>query len=75
MKQIISVARCARVSSLHAGDMKDYDEDVRLYRTLTSAVPMHASPLEHVAVPCDFGYHEHANFTGWHQLRHMGDRP
>lgn len=70
--QKISVARCARVSSLHAGDARDYEQDYRLVDSLTSAFPPHASPLEHVAVPCDdAAHHEHANFEGWHQLRHF----
>jgi thymidylate synthase ThyX len=71
MQKIISVARCARVSSLHAGDHNDYEQDVRLYTQLVSAEPMHASPLEHVALPCDVSYHNRANFSGWHQMRHM----
>ena len=69
----ISVARCARVSSLHAGDIGDYEKDFRLFDTLTSADPMHASPLEHLAVPCNNETHEHANFQGWHQFRHLID--
>lgn len=78
-QQIVSVARCARVSSLHAGDINDYEQDHRLYNALTTASPMHASPLEHVAVPCGFpgeNHHRgHANFDGWHQLRHWENRP
>jgi len=77
--QIMSVARCARVSSLHAGDVKDFDADARLYEQLTNANPMHASPLEHQAFACDYNnsyeHHNHANFTGWHQLRHDKERP
>lgn len=74
--QQISVARCARVSSLHAGEMGDYEKDYRLFNTLTSATPPHASPLEHVATPCDDPSHSsshpyHANFLGFHQLRHL----
>jgi hypothetical protein len=72
----VSVARCARVSSLHAGEAKDYDKDYRLFEDFTSAVPPHASPLEHVATPCDdlaYACHttSHGNFSGWHQLRHL----
>lgn len=72
----ISVARCARVSSLHAGDVGDYEKDYRLFETLTGAVPPHASPLEHVATPCDDTAHApgeltHGNFSKWHQLRHL----
>lgn len=74
--QIMSVARCARVSSLHAGDVNDFDADERLYHQLISANPMHASPLEHQADTCMLDeLHDHANFEGWHQLRHAGDKP
>ncbi len=68
--QQISTARCARVSSLHAGDRGDYEKDYRLFETLTTARPPHASPLEHIATPCREG-HRHGNLDGWHQLRHV----
>ena len=63
----ISAARCARVSSLHAGDKRDYTQDFRLFKTLTSAQPPHASPLEHVAIPYA---NAPGNFYMWRQLRH-----
>jgi hypothetical protein len=67
--QQISTARCTRVSSMHAGDIMDYEKDYRLFDTLTSSRPPHASPLEHIATPCRES-HRHGNFDGWHQLRH-----
>lgn len=72
----ISVVRCARVSSLHAGDVADREKDYRLFDSLTGAVPPHASPLEHVATPCDGSeagddLPAHGNFSKWHQLRHL----
>lgn len=68
---ITSVARCARVSSLHAGEAKDYAQDNRLFMTLTTADPPHSSPLEHVAFQCWYLCPNHqGNFTGWDQLRH-----
>lgn len=66
----MSVARCTRVSSLHAGDIKDYEVDLRLFNVLTSATPPHASPLEHIATP-DRGDDVPGNFDGWLQLRHL----
>lgn len=47
----ISAARCARVSYLTQGGMREPDEDMLLYRRLVSADPMHASPLEHPCTP------------------------
>jgi thymidylate synthase ThyX len=47
----VSAARCARVSYLTQNGVRDFEQDVQLYDRLTSATPMHASPLEHVATP------------------------
>lgn len=47
----ISSARCARVSYLTQSGVRDPQEDLNLYKRLTEANPMHASPLEHVATP------------------------
>jgi hypothetical protein len=49
--KMVSVARCARVSYLTQDGVRSLDDDVRLYNRLVTAVPMHASPLEHVARP------------------------
>jgi hypothetical protein len=76
LKQV-SAARCARVSYLTHDGVRDIEKDLELYDRLTSAVPAHASPLEHVATPCDHwpnGAVKHlghkGNFTGWDQMRH-----
>jgi thymidylate synthase ThyX len=53
----VSAARCARVSYLTHNGVRDYEQDVQLYDKLTSARPMHASPLEHVATP----YHDNVD--------------
>ena len=46
-----SVSRGARTSyKLHDGSTVDIDKDVKLYEKLTTASPIHASPLEHVAI-------------------------
>lgn len=70
----ISVARCARVSTLHEGEKRDLDEDLAFFKRLMDADPPHWSPLEHVATPCRerSSGHEHlGNFEGWDQLRHL----
>jgi thymidylate synthase ThyX len=69
----ISVARCARVSYLTHGGIRDSKEDIAFYDRLVSASPMHASPLEHVATPASGLFYEmpvKGNLKGWHQLRH-----
>jgi hypothetical protein len=77
----ISAARCARVSYLTHDGVKSHEADLKLYDQLTSADPPHASPLEHVATPCDWARHQdgpgrtpnhhQGNFIGWDQLRHL----
>lgn len=52
-----SSARCARVSYLTQDGVRDIDLDVSLHDRLTSADPMHASPLEHVATPAPENAH------------------
>lgn len=47
----ISSARCARVSYLTQDGKRDHAADLSLYDRLTTAWPMHSSPLEHVATP------------------------
>lgn len=67
----VSAARCARVSYLTHDGTREIDKDVELYERLTTAVPAHASPLEHVATPAVLKNNAWGNFSGWHQLRHM----
>lgn len=50
----VSAARCARVSYLTQNGVRDIEKDIELYDRLTSADPMHASPLEHVATPASW---------------------
>lgn len=67
-----SVARCAWVSTMsHDGD-KSWEAIERMWERLTSAVPMHASPLEHQCTPSKNG--APGNLRGWAQLRHMVER-
>lgn len=68
----LSAARCARVSYLTQDGTREHDKDIKLYERLISAVPAHASPLEHVATPAQMLESKACgNFTGWMQLRHM----
>jgi Thymidylate synthase complementing protein len=79
----LSVARCARVSYLtHDGKSPDVAADLALYDRLVGAVPLHASPTEHQALPDAVRYkyddvlywkhrHEHGNLVGWRQYRKM----
>ena len=65
--QEASAARCARVSYLtHAGKAPEVARDAVLFDRLAGSRPIHASPLEHVAVP---SWKENANFRGWKQFR------
>lgn len=47
----VSVARCARVSSLQHDGVRDWSKDLDLYAKLMAADPKHWSPTEHVATP------------------------
>lgn len=80
----MSAARCARVSYLtHDGERPTVQQDLDLYQRLAGAQPIHASPLEHQAMPDDHcprdrdwyngwaNYEEHGNLTGWRQFRKM----
>jgi hypothetical protein len=66
----VSAARCARVSYLTHDGVRDIEEDLRLFRRLATARPMHASPLEHVATPAGCLDEPLGNFQGWVQYRH-----
>lgn len=72
----VSAGRCARVSYLTHHGTRDPAEDIRLCKDLAENRPMHASPLEHVAMALDpstkdAGF-DWGNFDpGWYQLRKM----
>lgn len=78
---IMSVARCARVSTMnHDGSSPSFAKDLDTYNKLVGSYPPHASPLEHQATPLkpressEFIYEESAlcrNFTGWIQNRSL----
>lgn len=64
-----SAARCARVSYLNFdGSKPNIQKDLELYDRLVGTAPIHASPLEHVAVP---SWNDNANLYGWKQLRRV----
>lgn len=72
LKQV-SAARCARVSYLTHEGTRNVSKDLNLFDRLTSASPMHASPLEHVATPTPQDgspLGSLGNFVGWQQFRH-----
>ena len=51
-QQIMSAARCARVSyNKHDGTCPSFEDDLKLYNVLVRADLVHASPLEHQGTP------------------------
>lgn len=69
----ISVARSARVSYLnHETGLVDVDSDLKLFRRLITADPMHASPFEHMAVASTKSM-KFANLRGWESARYALD--
>ena len=69
---ISSAARCARVSySNHNGSSPSFQDDLALYEKLVTADLVHASPLEHQAMPDPDGFQENlwGNFQGFIQYR------
>ncbi len=69
----LSAARCARVSYLnHDGSQSTMEKDLALFDRLVGQRPLHASPLEHQALPVAKARSSStANFEGWVQYRHM----
>ncbi len=68
----ISAARCARVSYLtHDGENPDMVKDLALFERLVGSRPLHASPIEHQAVPMDSAWGVSKNFVGWQQFREI----
>ncbi len=67
----VSVGRCARVSYLTHDGRRSMQEDIALHDRLVCQVPLHASPLEHVAMAMgpDDGEAWSGNFRGWKQYR------
>jgi len=69
---IASAARCARVSyNKHDGSSPSYEDDLALYEKLVTAELVHASPLEHQALPDPDGLSKDlwGNFDGFVQFR------
>lgn len=68
----VSVARCAGESYGRA-TKRPYEDELRLYDRLVSARPMHASPLEHVAM-ASRSWQRSGNFKGWIQHRKVVEK-
>ena len=81
----ISARRCGRVSyKPFDGEPATVEYELKRFLEMANAIPMHASPMEHVAIPdrqvgpdaieprprWEHGW-QHGNFTGWRQLRHI----
>lgn len=67
--QMISTARCARVSYLtHDGKEPVIEKDMKLHNDLVNSVPLHASPTEHPAMATDDSSWN-KNFRGFIQYR------
>lgn len=65
----ISAARCARVSYLkHDGTTPSIEDDITLFERLVGSKPLHASPIEHQAIP---SVQRSRNFIGWVQYRDL----
>lgn len=83
--RMCSAARCARVSYLnHEKQNPSVVEDVDLFgqlvvrpyvdrkgRTYSESDPLHASPIEHQAVPAALAVSSSRNFRGWLQFREL----
>ncbi len=69
---IASAARCARVSyNKHNGSSPSFEDDLATYEKLVTAELVHASPLEHQAMPDPDGIRRElwGNFDGFIQFR------
>lgn len=72
--RLISTARCARISyTLFDQNTRSCEEDYKLGLRLTTADPLHASPMEHQATPDPLtqGQHLWGNLHGWIQHRKL----
>lgn len=68
----VSAARCARVSYLtHDGENPSIEKDLALYERLVGSRPLHASPIEHQALPSEKETDRWGNFNGWIQNRKL----
>lgn len=75
--QKVSAARCCRVSYLkHDGTTPSIDEDLALFDRLAGSIPLHASPLEHQATPCNIPMDDaySGNLKGWIQYRKLWEK-
>lgn len=66
--KMVSAARCAAVSYVRQGEIRDHAKDFNLYERLVDRDPRHDSPLEHVAMASGSPVRS-GNFVGFVQLR------
>lgn len=62
----VSASCCAQVSYRKLDD--SIEKALSIYKRLVGGEPLHASPFEHQATPCQIGS-EKGNLTGWMQYR------
>lgn len=79
--QMVSAARCARISYAPFDGDASYERELQRYDSLVSSDRVHASPLEHQATPDSLAYFDfvdsavwnrpelHGNLDGWIQYR------
>jgi thymidylate synthase ThyX len=68
----LSAARCARVSYLnHDSSAPSVEKDLALFDRLAGSAPIHASPLEHQALPQFHADLSSRSFRGWLQFREV----
>lgn len=77
----VSAARCARISYAPFDGIATVPAELDRYNKLIENWPVHASPVEHQAVPDSIykshrgvqwnNLHQHRNFRGWRQFRAM----
>ena len=68
----VSSSRCARTSYKKPSTNQKpvLEDDLGLFHTLAVSKPIHASPLEHIAIVPNGKLNPHsANFVGWRQFR------
>lgn len=70
IRKKIAVARCARVSYLNRGEVRNYEEELSLFQKLLDGSGHgHWAPLEHVATAMLNRNALSGNFHGWNQFR------
>ena len=66
----VATGRCARVSYLNHGGIRNIQDDIKLHDRLLSSKPAHLSPFEHCAIALPSS-EKRANFTGFESYRYQ----